>query len=380
MRLRSALVPAVNIGSTLGWILIVAGLILRWVDLAWLGVLVMAFPVRDAAWRRMLVLPREEVQPHRAVWLEVMRRCDPDLVPAPASLFAYAAWSCGDTKLAGLALARALDQDPTYAMALDLRDCIAQGMRPQAERADHRDGRSLPDSESAVSRPAWGGRAQGGQAEADGQRTDGRGGSDRSGQLPRRARAARRRSSSRRVEADGNAEAADPRLGPLAATGPGHPPAVARGGAPLGRGPRADALLPVRPATGGESCCRSDSDGWGRWRMGVLSHCSPGAPPGEWAAPSSRRWPSVNRCWPECWTRRGGRPRIVVGSLELVSVPHGISLPWKCRQAAPDQWRRRRRIDSSPIATALRRRRRGRPSVLSRAAMTHLRDAARQSG
>ena len=40
LRLRAALVPMVNIGSSLGWILIVIGLLLRWTDLAWLGVLV----------------------------------------------------------------------------------------------------------------------------------------------------------------------------------------------------------------------------------------------------------------------------------------------------------------------------------------------------
>lgn len=39
MRLRSALVPAVNIGSNLGWILIVIGLFLRFTTLAWLGVI-----------------------------------------------------------------------------------------------------------------------------------------------------------------------------------------------------------------------------------------------------------------------------------------------------------------------------------------------------
>lgn len=42
MRVRSALVPMVNIGSNLGWILIMAGLLLRWTNLAWLGVLVFA--------------------------------------------------------------------------------------------------------------------------------------------------------------------------------------------------------------------------------------------------------------------------------------------------------------------------------------------------
>lgn len=40
LRLRAALVPAVNIGSYLGWILIFIGLILRLTNLAWLGVLV----------------------------------------------------------------------------------------------------------------------------------------------------------------------------------------------------------------------------------------------------------------------------------------------------------------------------------------------------
>ncbi len=40
LRLRAAMVPAVNIGSWLGWILIFIGLILRVTNLAWLGVLV----------------------------------------------------------------------------------------------------------------------------------------------------------------------------------------------------------------------------------------------------------------------------------------------------------------------------------------------------
>src|SRR5574339_430595 len=38
LRFRSALVPLVNIGSNLGWILIMAGLFLRWLDLAWIGI------------------------------------------------------------------------------------------------------------------------------------------------------------------------------------------------------------------------------------------------------------------------------------------------------------------------------------------------------
>jgi len=40
LRLRAAMIPAVNIGSYLGWILIFIGLILRLTNLSWLGVLI----------------------------------------------------------------------------------------------------------------------------------------------------------------------------------------------------------------------------------------------------------------------------------------------------------------------------------------------------
>jgi Zn-dependent membrane protease YugP len=40
MKIRSMLVPAVNIGSNLGWILIMIGLVLRMTSLAWIGVAV----------------------------------------------------------------------------------------------------------------------------------------------------------------------------------------------------------------------------------------------------------------------------------------------------------------------------------------------------
>lgn len=40
LKLRSALVPAVNIGSYLGWFLLIIGLLLNYTELAWLGVIV----------------------------------------------------------------------------------------------------------------------------------------------------------------------------------------------------------------------------------------------------------------------------------------------------------------------------------------------------
>lgn len=42
LRFRAALVPIVNIGSNLGWILIMIGLFLRFTEIAWLGVIVFA--------------------------------------------------------------------------------------------------------------------------------------------------------------------------------------------------------------------------------------------------------------------------------------------------------------------------------------------------
>jgi Zn-dependent membrane protease YugP len=42
LKVRAALVPAVNIGSTLGWILILVGLFINFTGLAWLGVLFFA--------------------------------------------------------------------------------------------------------------------------------------------------------------------------------------------------------------------------------------------------------------------------------------------------------------------------------------------------
>ncbi len=42
LRLRAALVPAVNIGSYLGWILLMIGIFLQMTELAWLGVAVFA--------------------------------------------------------------------------------------------------------------------------------------------------------------------------------------------------------------------------------------------------------------------------------------------------------------------------------------------------
>jgi len=55
MRLRTAFVPMVNIGSNLGWFLILLGLFFNWVNVAWLGVIAFATGAAFA----LLTLPVE---------------------------------------------------------------------------------------------------------------------------------------------------------------------------------------------------------------------------------------------------------------------------------------------------------------------------------
>ncbi|MCL4562161.1 MAG: zinc metallopeptidase [Chloroflexi bacterium] len=65
LRFRAAIVPAVNIGSYLGWILIIIGLLLNYVQIAWLGVLVFSLGVVFA----LVTLPVEFNASHRALGL-----------------------------------------------------------------------------------------------------------------------------------------------------------------------------------------------------------------------------------------------------------------------------------------------------------------------
>jgi hypothetical protein len=96
---------------------------------AWLSVLLQSIAIRDIAWS-LISGPVTALYHHRALWQEVLHRAQPDLVPAPASLFAFAAWRCGDGGIARLALERALDVDPRYRMAGLLREAIVAGLPP----------------------------------------------------------------------------------------------------------------------------------------------------------------------------------------------------------------------------------------------------------
>jgi hypothetical protein len=100
-------------------------------QLAWLSVALTSLQVRDDAWARMDMDYRDM---HRKLWTDVVRRAEPQYVPAPASLLAFTAWQSGNGALANVALERALEADSSYSMALLLRDVIDAGAPPSMAR------------------------------------------------------------------------------------------------------------------------------------------------------------------------------------------------------------------------------------------------------
>jgi hypothetical protein len=94
-------------------------------EVGWLTLLLSHQPVRDFAWERTTPDGWQI-----ALWTDVLRRAEPDLAPAPASLLAFAAWRFGHGALASVALERALGADPAYPMALLLDDVLRHGVAP----------------------------------------------------------------------------------------------------------------------------------------------------------------------------------------------------------------------------------------------------------
>jgi Domain of unknown function (DUF4192) len=94
-------------------------------EVAWLTVLLVHLPIRDYAWERV---GAEEW--HVELWADVLRRAEAHLVPAPASLLAFAAWRGGQGALALAAVERARRSDPAYSMARLLDDVLHRGIPP----------------------------------------------------------------------------------------------------------------------------------------------------------------------------------------------------------------------------------------------------------
>jgi hypothetical protein len=98
-------------------------------EIAWLSVLLMDVAVRDVAWFLIIGAGREP-EAHRALWQHVLCRAEPDVLAPPATLFALAAWRCGDAGIARLAVEQALDVDPDYRLAGMLHQAIVGGLSP----------------------------------------------------------------------------------------------------------------------------------------------------------------------------------------------------------------------------------------------------------
>ena len=118
--------------------------------LAWLMVVLATLPVRDDAWARMAPEHREA---HLALWGDIVRHATGPWLPAPASLLAFTAWQAGDGALANMALDRALTADPSYSMALLLRDILDAGVPPSQARLPMTP-QEVADSYESPRRPA----------------------------------------------------------------------------------------------------------------------------------------------------------------------------------------------------------------------------------
>jgi hypothetical protein len=88
--------------------------------------------VRDAAWG---LLDRPSARDHVAFWTDVVRRTPEPLVPAPASLLAFAAWLAGHGALAWCALDRVFAVDPDYRMAAYLAQALEHALPPEVWEA-----------------------------------------------------------------------------------------------------------------------------------------------------------------------------------------------------------------------------------------------------
>jgi hypothetical protein len=94
---------------------------------ALLSVLLTDAGVRELAIRHLRPEPW-----HVRMWIDLVRRVQPDLAIVPATLLALAALLNGNGALAGHAVARALDADPDDRLAQLLAICVEAGISPDA--------------------------------------------------------------------------------------------------------------------------------------------------------------------------------------------------------------------------------------------------------
>lgn len=104
-------------------------------EAAWLCTLLGNVLVRQLAWQRVSRAGARTLRLHRSLWMDLLRRTEPHLVAGPGSVFAFAAYRCGELALARLALRRVLAAHPDDAMAVLLGRALDDGLSPQAMHA-----------------------------------------------------------------------------------------------------------------------------------------------------------------------------------------------------------------------------------------------------
>jgi hypothetical protein len=91
--------------------------------------LLLAIEVRDVAWAEMT---RDNARRHVDLWRDVVRRTPRDVLAAPATLLAFAAWLAGDGALSWCALDRAREADPDYSMATLVERALTCAVPPSS--------------------------------------------------------------------------------------------------------------------------------------------------------------------------------------------------------------------------------------------------------
>jgi hypothetical protein len=147
-------------------------------ELARLTLLLVHTDVRDLCWTGITVAG-DRLPAHVDLWGDVTRRARADLVAAPATLLGYATWRGGNGAMAWIAVQRALEADPAYALARLLGEALDRALPPSlldkqpARQRRRRRSRSRPEATGSTSE-ATGSRSEatGSTSEATGRRSE----------------------------------------------------------------------------------------------------------------------------------------------------------------------------------------------------------------
>lgn len=94
-------------------------------DAAWITVL-----LTDSGVRNHILRHTHSHRGHFDLWTDLTRRAAPDFAAAPATILALTAWQMGDGVIAGIAVERALEADPTYRLARLVELAVRVGIPP----------------------------------------------------------------------------------------------------------------------------------------------------------------------------------------------------------------------------------------------------------